>query len=225
MNATGLLHPADTATELMAFTGEQAARLSGLTPRQLRRWERSGLFPPQYSVIQPADHRRGQLYSFRDIVGLRVIAILRSEYGVPLRQLGTLRDWLRERCDVPWSSLRLYVAGRSVGFNEPAISRSSPQHTVVVVELEPVVRDVRQAVKQLRQRNPADVGRTAHYRGVMQGHEVLAGTRIPTATIRDFWQAGYDAAAVLQEYPQLAPEDIEAVLAFEEGQQLHQQAG
>jgi uncharacterized protein (DUF433 family) len=39
---------------------------------------------------------------------------------------------------------------------------------------------------------------------------VLAGTRIPVATVQRYLDAGYDTAAIIREYPSLTPADVEA---------------
>ena len=50
---------------------------------------------------------------------------------------------------------------------------------------------------------------------VMSGAWVVAHTRIPTAAIRRFYDAGYSTSAILKEYPGLTPADIRAALEHE----------
>ena len=45
---------------------------------------------------------------------------------------------------------------------------------------------------------------------------VIAGTRIPTAAIRRFREAGYSIEQIIRQYPTLTAEDIKGALAFEE---------
>jgi uncharacterized protein (DUF433 family) len=45
---------------------------------------------------------------------------------------------------------------------------------------------------------------------------VVAGTRIPVAAIRRFKDAGYSVDQIIQEYPDLTPQDVEAALAHQE---------
>ena len=58
-----------------AFTSKQACYLSGCTSHQLRYWDKVGLVSP---TIQSSKGKPGvpKLYSFRDIVSLRVIKTL-----------------------------------------------------------------------------------------------------------------------------------------------------
>ena len=46
---------------------------------------------------------------------------------------------------------------------------------------------------------------------------VIAGTRIPTAAIRRFREAGYSREQILKQYPTLSIEDVDGALAYEEG--------
>ena len=49
---------------------------------------------------------------------------------------------------------------------------------------------------------------------------VVAGTRIPTDAIWNFHRAGYDATAIIKEYPRLKAEDVRAAIEFEDKQRL-----
>jgi uncharacterized protein (DUF433 family) len=49
---------------------------------------------------------------------------------------------------------------------------------------------------------------------VMGGQPVIAGTRIPVATILNDLATGSTEAQILQDYPRLRLEDIRAALAF-----------
>jgi uncharacterized protein (DUF433 family) len=44
---------------------------------------------------------------------------------------------------------------------------------------------------------------------------VLAGTRIPTQAIWNFYRAGYKMLAILKEYPRLTAKDVQAAIEFE----------
>ena len=67
---------------VMAFSEEHVARLTGITVHQLRYWDRTGFFHPAFA----ADDRKvafSRVYSFKDVVSLRVLNILRNKYGNP----------------------------------------------------------------------------------------------------------------------------------------------
>ena len=63
------------------FSTSQAARLTGLSSRQLDHWDRKGFLKPSLEAARGYGSRRR--YSFADVVRLRVAARLRSS-GVGL---------------------------------------------------------------------------------------------------------------------------------------------
>jgi uncharacterized protein (DUF433 family) len=201
---------------IMAFTREQVRRLTGLSDAQLRYWDKTGFFSPQY-----ADEERhgafSRIYSYRDVVGLRAIAELRQR--VPLQQLRKVGEWLAGHYDEPWSSLTFYVSGRQVFFDEPETGEpvaSRPSgHGAMRVEMTKVAHRVDTAVEELRRRGPDQIGKVTRNRYVVHNAPVLSGTRIPTAAVWDFYQAGYDIPAIMREYPTLTPEDVQAAIEYE----------
>ena len=71
---------------ISAFSVDQVHRLTGLSVSQLRDWDMSGFYSPAYA----AEKRRSpysRIYSFEDVVGLRVLSILRTDHKIPLPQL------------------------------------------------------------------------------------------------------------------------------------------
>jgi DNA-binding transcriptional MerR regulator len=67
-----------------SFSTAEAARLSGLTPRQLDHWARKGFLCPSLQVA--SGYGSCRRYSFQDIVKLRVAARLRGS-GVGLARM------------------------------------------------------------------------------------------------------------------------------------------
>lgn len=51
---------------------------------------------------------------------------------------------------------------------------------------------------------------------ILMGKPVIAGTRIPVYLILNLLAAGYDQARIIQAYPGLTPEDIQAALWYAE---------
>lgn len=76
-----------------AFTAEQACRLTNCTHHQLRYWDRVGLVKPS---VQKSGGRPGvrRLYSFRDLVALRVVRSL-LDNGMSLQRVRRAWDYLR----------------------------------------------------------------------------------------------------------------------------------
>src|ERR687896_1827122 len=96
------------------FTAEQASRFTGCTPHQLRYWDRISLVRPS---VQQTGGRPGirKLYSFRDLVGLRVIRSL-LEGGMSLQRVRRAIEFLRKKAglDEHLSELKLVTDGQSV---------------------------------------------------------------------------------------------------------------
>jgi DNA-binding transcriptional MerR regulator len=95
-----------------SFSTAEAARLTGLTARQLDHWDRLGFLGP--SLERASGYGSARRYSFADIVRLRVAARLRAN-GVGLARIRRCAEAL-SRLD-PAADLgkaRLMVAGSSV---------------------------------------------------------------------------------------------------------------
>jgi uncharacterized protein (DUF433 family) len=205
-------------SELLAFTADHVCRLTGLSARQLRYWDDTGFFSP--TLLD--DHRRrafGRIYSFRDVVGLRTIALLRKHHRIPLQELRRVGAWLHQEHATPWASLRFALRGRTVVFVDPAsgvaIEPRGKGQSVISIALEPIANDMSEAAARLRERRSEQVGRIVRNRYVVHNAWVVDGTRIPTEAIWNFHQAGYDTDAIIREYPRLKPEDVRAAIDFE----------
>jgi DNA-binding transcriptional MerR regulator len=200
---------------MIAFTADHVARLTGLSKRQLRYWDQTGFFNP--TLIDDANERFGRIYSFRDLVGLRTIAVLRDR--VPLQELRRVGEWLHRQHETPWASLRFGLLGRTVVFTDPETGAhlvpKGRGQTVHHMALEPIANDMRDASAKLRERAKAELGQIRRNRYVVHNAWVVAGTRIPTEAIWNFHAAGYDTAAIIREYPRLTAKDIRAAVAFE----------
>ena len=203
--------------ELAAFTAEHVSRLTGLSPRQVKYWDKTQFFSPTF--IDSPRRTFGRIYSFRDVVGLRTIAVLRRKYSIPLQELRRVGQWLHERHDAPWSSLKFAVQGRRILFYEPgsgdAVEPRGAGQKVFPIALEPIAAEMRGASDKLRERRVDEIGRLARNRYVVRNAWVVAGTRIPTAAIWNFHTAGYNAKAIIAEYPRLTREDIARAVEFE----------
>jgi DNA-binding transcriptional MerR regulator len=216
----------DRAPELLAFTADHVACLTGLSHRQLRYWSDTDFFAPRRFLIgrgRPA----GLIYSFRDVVALRTIAILRNEHRVPLQELRRVGEWLSKFHQTPWSGLRFYVAGKNAFFEDPQTGKpfstrplgqgalSVDLQGAVPVDLEQIARELQIAAWRLRDRQPEQIGKFERHRQVVQNAQVIAGTRVPTAAIWNLHRAGFEDNAIIREYPRLKPEDIKAAIEYE----------
>lgn len=202
-----------------AFSDEAAARLSGLSIGQLRMWDRSGFVRPSY-----ADENRrlpySRVYSFRDIVSLRVLGKLRNELKVPLQQLRKVSDKLASMGDAKWTSTVLYVLGKRVVFTNP---RTNQREEVVSgqrvfdIPLRVAISDTREAIASLNDSSKRKLGLIDRDKFILQGEPVFAGTRISVATVQRYLSAGYKPAAIIAEFPGLTDADIEAARSYGNG--------
>jgi DNA-binding transcriptional MerR regulator len=96
------------------FTAEQASRFTGCTPHQLRYWDRVNLVKPS---VQATGGRPGvkRLYSFRDLIALRVIRSL-LDGGMSLQRVRRAIEFLRKKAglDEHLSEVRLVTDGKSI---------------------------------------------------------------------------------------------------------------
>jgi uncharacterized protein (DUF433 family) len=213
--------------DLVAFTPDHVRRLTGLSIRQLYYWDKTGFFSPEYAD-EDCRHPFSRIYSFRDVVSLRTLALLRSKHHVSLQELRKASQWLKLSYDTPWSRLTLYVRGREVFFQDPDAcdvkSVSKVGQITFPIEIEEVVRDVRREASRLRERAPDQIGQIARHRFVVHNAAVVAGTRIPTSAIYNFHRAGYSVEAIISEYPSLTSDDVRAAIMHHE-QQNRERAG
>ena len=95
------------------FSTGQAARLTGLSPRQLDHWDRKGFVKPSIAAARGYGSKRR--YSFADVVRLRVAARLRAA-GVGLARIQRCAEALErlggDAADL--GGVRLLVTGSRV---------------------------------------------------------------------------------------------------------------
>lgn len=204
--------------DILAFNTWHVCRLTGLSPRQLAYWDRTGFFSPSLGEGTARSYF-ARVYSFRDVVGLRVLAVMRNKHRIPLQRLRQVGAYLAERYREPWSTLSFYIAGQQVfyqGHYDEAVRRADRSgQTVIDFAVEAVADDVRALAAAMRNRAADQVGRVMRHRLIAENQSVLAGTRIPTRAVWEFHQAGYEDDAILREYPSLTLEDVRAALEFE----------
>lgn len=203
---------------ITAFSEASVERLTGLTAAQLRYWDKRGFFAPDYAD----DDRRApfsRIYSFRDVVGLRTLALLRRQYNISLQHLRQVAEKLSHLEDDLWTRTTLYVLNRRVIVHKPSSGQLrdavSGQY-VLGTPLKRIVADTKQDAERLLRRPEAKIGKVEQSRRVLRNAPVIAGTRIPTAAIRRYQTAGYTVEQILAEYPDLTPHDVEAALNYEQ---------
>jgi DNA-binding transcriptional MerR regulator len=111
--AQGMLFTDDLPAleENIGYRGPTACRAAGVTYRQLDYWARTGLVEP--SVRNPTGSGTQRLYSFRDILVLKIIKRL-LDTGVSLQQIRVAVEQLRERGVQDLANITLMSDGASV---------------------------------------------------------------------------------------------------------------
>lgn len=195
-----------------AFSEEHASRLSGVSLHQLRHWDTIGFLQPSLS----AEDRReaySRVYSFRDIVSLRVLNDLRNDKGISLQHLRTVANKLSHLGEERWTKTVLYVLGKRVVFDNPRTNLREEVvsgQRVLDIPLRIAISDTRRAIHDLNNRGQGDFGTVVRGRFLQQNEPVFSKTRIPVAAIQRFLAAGYSVEKILCEYPELTTSDVEA---------------
>jgi len=201
-----------------AFTEDQTVRLTGVTRRQLRYWATDRFFIPSLKMHEEAfaDLR---LYSFRDLVCLKIINALRNEIRVSLPELRKTKDKLAHLGDDMWAKTTLYVHRKKVVFVNPETGQKEEASTgqgVLEIPLLVVTGKMEEAVRDMRRRNTNSVGRIERRRSIAQNRPVFAGTKILVEHVQAFHKAGYSVDDICRQYPALTQEDVQAAINFKE---------
>jgi uncharacterized protein (DUF433 family) len=203
---------------ITAFSEANVERLTGLTSAQLRYWDKTGFFAPSYAE----EDRRTQfsrIYSFKDLVGLRTLGLLRRQHNVSLQHLRQVAEKLSHLRDDHWTKTTLYVLNRRVIVHEPRSGRLREAvngQYVLGISLKKIVADTKRDAERLLRRPDAKIGKVEQSRRVLRNAPVIAGTRIPTAATRRYKEAGFTVEQIIAEYPDLTRDDVEAALKYEE---------
>ena len=203
-----------TKNVIAAFTEDQVEKLTGISVRQLRNWDRAKFFAPSMAY-EDRSQPLSRLYSFRDVVSLKILNALRNELNVPLQHLRQVKEKLAHLGDDMWSKTTLYVLNKKVAFENPE-TRAKEEvvsgQGILQIPLEVVTGDMRRAVDDLRKRDETLVGQIEKKKGIANNKPVIAGTRIPVSTIKAFADEGYTVSQIREEYPTLTEADIVAAI-------------
>ena len=201
---------------IAAFTREQAARLTGVSQRQLRLWDARGFFAPSLKLEGGA---LASLFSFRDLLCLKVIHAIRNEAKIPFAELLKTKQRLAHLGDDLWARTTLYILGKRVVFDDPETGgrqEASSGQGVLQIPLRVVTGTMEDAVRAMRERKSALIGTIDRKRSVAQNQPVIAGTRIPVRSLQAFAKAGDSVAQINAQYPGITERDIEAALKYED---------
>jgi uncharacterized protein (DUF433 family) len=196
--------------ELVALPLDRAAKLAGVSPRRVLYWSSVGLVAPTVEEhLGPRRHIR--LYGFVELMSLQVTAKLRDA-GISLQAIRRVVSFLRELGYAkPLTELRFAVTADRVYFMHPdgtweQDGRPSQAVLEQVLRLEPLRAKIRAAGT----RDDATLGRIESRRGAMGSKPLIAGTRVPVATVRRYLDHGATTEDVLKAFPVLTEADIKA---------------
>lgn len=204
---------AESGNVIRAFSVDQVVRLTRLSHGQLSYWDRTDFFKPQYAY-EDRSSPYSRVYSFRDVVSLRTLSLLRKTHDVSLQHLREVAEKLSHLKEALWAETTLYVLNKKVSFKEPESGqiREVVSGQFVTIPLRRIMDDVSEDVEKLREREAAKTGKIERHRHVARNAWVVAGTRIPIGAIVEFKGAGYSDEQILREYPSLTRADIKAAL-------------
>lgn len=202
----------DISNVVAAFSEEQIERMVGLTKSRLRYWARTGFFQPSF-VEEDGRLPNSRFYSFKDIVALRTLEMLRVQNGVTLQHLRKVAEKLSHLKDELWTSTTLSVANRKVTFPDPVTGQ--PQEVVsgqFLLDLGVIISQTSSEVIAFTARPNATLGQLSRNRAIARNAWVVAGTRIPVGAVLRLSEDGYTTDQIIAEYPDLTPEDVDAAL-------------
>lgn len=205
----------DIQNTIAAFSEEQVQRLTGLTVSRLRYWHKTGFFSPAYVEENPK-LPFSRFYSFKDVVALRTLEMLRVQNDVPLQHLRKVAEKLAHLRDDLWTKTTLFVVNKKVVIVNSESGK--PEEVVsgqylLSIPLQKVVDDTRGDVENLSKRQEAQIGNISRQREICHNSWVVAGTRIPVAAIKRLSEDGYTPSQIIAEYPDLTDADVIAALA------------
>lgn len=205
------------------FTSEQVMRIAGVTRRRLDYWIDKGIITPD--IDRARGRGRVRLFSFSNLLEVRVAAWLRDK--VSLQLIGKIVRRLRaEDSARPLAEMTFgVVEGWSGGRESHSVVVKRPDGTgeewesgkkimEIVLPLATFADELRHSAVTERRRTRR-VGEVEHRRGTLGSSSVVAGTRIPTASIRRLHEAGQSVDKIVASYPGLEPDDVAAALAEE----------
>jgi len=208
----------DSNVVISAFTEDQVVRLTAVSRRQLRYWATDGFFVPTIKM-EDEEFAQLRLYSFRDLLCLKVISTIRNKRKVSFPELRKAKARLADFGDDMWAKTTLYVHRKKIVFDNPVTGQKEEASTgqgVLEIPLQVVSGDMEEAVRAMRRRSDKSIGKIEQKRGIAQNQPVIAGTKIPVRIIQAFHKAGYSIQAIQKQYPSLNREDIAAAISFKE---------
>lgn len=203
------------------YDADRAAALAGVPRSTLHYWARTGLYAPSISRGPPA-----RLWSWADLLALRAIDWLRRggrEGGAPnatriapisTRRIRQAVEQLAER-GIPHDRLSGLVSASPAGelylqFPDGVTVRAVWGQQAALPDLLSLVRPYNGGPNLLRPRPLLRI-----IPGKLHGEPHVVDTRISSATLYAFEEAGYTTEQVQRMYPDVSPEALDQALDLE----------
>lgn len=193
---------------LVAFTRDRVATLAEVRESRIAYWETTGLIRPTVDR-RLTPHRPTRLYDYRDMMSVLIIAELRRR-GISLQHIRQIVEYLARRQFAP-SEVVFGIAGRRVHFQTPDGQWEDYTGQMVLRQVLLDLRPLRARIARATSRDPGSIGTIERRRGTMGSKAVVAGTRVPVASVRAFISSGASTEDILEAYPDLTEVDVEMV--------------
>ena len=132
------------------FGARAVLALTGISYRQLDYWARTGLVGS--SIRQAAGRGSRRVYSFKDLVALRVVGELRGA-GVSIQTIRRAVAYLKRHADQPLATLALTARGKKVFAltQDPAklVEATAEGQVVLTISVESVARHLEHGVTEI----------------------------------------------------------------------------
>lgn len=203
----------DAKAVIGAFSEEDASKLSGVSRSQLRHWHRTNLLTASMGPQEAAGSYQ-RIYSFVDLVALRVLNVLRNKYSVSLQHLREVADKLAHDGPEKWTKTTLYVLGKRVVFDDP---RTNERQEIVSgqrvfdIPMSVAVADTQDAIKEYNRRPVGVTGDIVRRKFIQENQPVFANSRIPVSAVEEYLERGLGAREILSDFPDLTEDDISLV--------------
>jgi DNA-binding transcriptional MerR regulator len=201
----------ETADSLVVLTKERAARLAGVSARQVDYWQRTGLVRPTVEG-RLTPQRPVRLYGYIELLALLVIVALRQR-GHSLQHIRAVVGHLRSRgYDRPLTQLKFATQGAAVYFQHPDGTWEGEVRPDQIVMHEVIDLEVLDAmIREAASRRDDAVGQSERRRGALGSKEVVKGTRLPVETVRQWIRRGSTDAEIVDAFPVLELGDVAAI--------------
>jgi uncharacterized protein (DUF433 family) len=210
----------ETERARLAFTSEQAIVLAGITKRKLDYWIASGLVAAD--IAKGEGRGRVRLFSFGNLVELRVVAWLRGSVSLQLIRKIVLRlheeGYDRPLGDVAFGVVRaertddrIVLKRADGGWETFADGQMVLEGVLPIGEF---IRALDEGISDARTRKDKR-GKVERRRGALGSRPLVAGTRVPTSAVWNLHVAGRSPDEIARSYPGLTVEDVHAALKAE----------